>query len=96
MKEVWHTLSKTLNKKAGIVPEEVYTGLLGDNKDHNHGALSRYLKALVDANIESKKRTPQFDALINNLFDIYLGKLPENSLIKEKNILLNLSLKVWD
>ena len=71
-----HTF-KNAYKKAGIVPEEVYTGLLGDNKDHNHGALSRYLKALVDANIESKKRTPQFDALINNLFDIYLGKLPE-------------------
>ena len=61
-----HTF-KNAYKKAGIVPEEVYTGLLGDNKDHNHGALSRYLKALVDANIESKKRTPQFDALINCL-----------------------------
>lgn len=40
-----HTF-KNAYKKAGIVPEEVYTGLLGDNKDHNHGALSRYLKAL--------------------------------------------------
>ena len=78
-----HTF-KNAYKKAGIVPEEVYTGLLGDNKDHNHGALSRYLKALVDANIESKKRTPQFDALINNLFDIYLGKLPEKFTYKGK------------
>ncbi|WP_208946833.1 C1 family peptidase, partial [Bacteroides xylanisolvens] len=47
-------------------------------------ALSRYLKALVDANIESKKRTLQFDALINNLFDIYLGKLPEKFTYKGK------------
>ena len=78
-----HTF-KNAYKKAGIVPEEVYTGLPGDNKDHNHGALSRYLKALVDANIESKKRTPQFDALINNLFDIYLGKLPEKFTYKGK------------
>ena len=78
-----HTF-KNAYKKAGIVPEEVYTGLLGDNKDHNHGALSRYLKALVDANIESKKRTPQFDALINNLFDIYLGKVPEKFTYKGK------------
>ena len=78
-----HTF-KNAYKKAGIVPEEVYTGLPGDKKDHNHGALSRYLKALVDANIESKKRTPQFDALINNLFDIYLGKLPEKFTYKGK------------
>ena len=78
-----HTF-KNAYKKAGIVPEEVYTGLLGDNKDHNHGALSRYLKALVDANIESKKRTPQYYALINNLFDTYLGKLPEKFTYKGK------------
>ena len=78
-----HTF-KNAYKKAGIVPEEVYTGLPGDKKDHNHGALSRYLKALVDANIESKKRTPQFDALINNLFDIYLGKVPEKFTYKGK------------
>lgn len=90
-----HTF-KNAYKKAGIVPEEVYTGLLNDSKDHNHGALSRYLKALVDANIASKKRTPEYDALINNLFDIYLGKLPESLLIKARNIRLNLSLKVWD
>ena len=31
-----HTF-KNAYKKAGIVPEEVYTGLPGDNKDHNHG-----------------------------------------------------------
>ena len=78
-----HTF-KNAYKKAGIVPEEVYTGLPGDKKDHNHGALSRYLKALVDANIESKKRTLQFDALINNLFDIYLGKVPEKFTYKGK------------
>ena len=78
-----HTFKNAYNK-SGIVPEEVYTGLPGDHKDHNHGALSRYLKALVDANIESKKRTPQFDALINNLFDIYLGKLPEKFTYKGK------------
>ena len=78
-----HTF-KNAYKKAGIVPEEVYTGLLNDSKDHNHGALSRYLKALVDANIASKKRTPEYDALINNLFDIYLGKLPEKFTYKGK------------
>ena len=78
-----HTF-KNAYKQVGIVPEEAYSGLIDGNKEHNHGALSRYFKALVDANIASKKRTPQFDALINNLFDIYLGKLPEKFTYKGK------------
>ena len=71
-------------KQVGIVPEEAYSGLIDGNKEHNHGALSRYFKALVDANIASKKRTPQYYALINNLFDTYLGKLPEKFTYKGK------------
>ena len=65
-----HTF-KNAYKQVGIVPEEAYSGLIDGNKEHNHGALSRYFKALVDANIASKKRTPQYYALINNLFDTY-------------------------
>lgn len=78
-----HTFTNAY-KQVGIVPEEVYTGLLNGNTDHNHGDLSRYLKALIDANIASKKRTPQYDALINSLFDIYLGKLPDKFTYKGK------------
>jgi len=78
-----HTL-KNAYKQVGIVPEEAYSGLIDGNKEHNHGALSRYFKALVDANIASKKRTPQYYALINNLFDTYLGKLPEKFTYKGK------------
>ncbi len=78
-----HTFT-TAYKQVGIVPEEAYSGLLNDKKDHNHGALTRYFKALVDANIASKKRTPEFYALINNLFDTYLGKLPEKFTYKGK------------
>lgn len=78
-----HTF-KNAYKQVGIVPEEVYTGLINGAEDHNHGALTRYFKALVDANIASKKRTPQYYELINNLFDIYLGKLPETFTYKGK------------
>lgn len=78
-----HTF-KNAYKQVGIVPEEVYSGLTDGNTDHNHGALSRYFKALADANIASKKRTPQYDALINSLFDIYLGKAPETFTYKGK------------
>ena len=78
-----HTFTNAY-KQVGIVLEEAYSGLLNDKKDHNHGALTRYFKALVDANIASKKRTPEFYALINNLFDTYLGKLPEKFTYKGK------------
>lgn len=78
-----HTF-KNAYKQVGIVPEEAYSGLIDGNKEHNHGALSRYFKALVDANIASKKRTPQYYTLINNLFDTYLGKLPEKFTYKGK------------
>ena len=78
-----HTFTNAY-KQVGIVPEEAYSGLLNDKKDHNHGALTRYFKTLVDANIASKKRTPEFYALINNLFDTYLGKLPEKFTYKGK------------
>ena len=78
-----HTF-KNAYKQVGIVPEEAYSGLIDGNKEHNHGALSRYFKALVDANIASKKRTPHYYTLINNLFDTYLGKLPEKFTYKGK------------
>ena len=83
-KEVWRTLSKSAYKKAGIRSGRSIHRIAKRQQDHNHGALSRYLKALVDANIASKKRTPEYDALINNLFDIYLGKLPEKFTYKGK------------
>ena len=78
-----HTF-KNAYKQVGIVPEEAYSGLINGNTDHNHGALCRYFKALVDANIASKKRTPQYYSLIDNLFDTYLGKLPEKFTYKGK------------
>ena len=78
-----HTF-KNAYKQVGIVPEEAYSGLINGNTDHNHGALFRYFKALVDANIASKKRTPQYYSLIDNLFDTYLGKLPEKFTYKGK------------
>jgi aminopeptidase C len=61
----------------GIVPEEVYTGINYDSPKHNHGELGKYLKAIVGASVELKKRSPEYYELQESLFDIYLGKLPE-------------------
>lgn len=78
-----HTFTNAY-RQVGIVPEEVYTGLLDSTKNHKHGEMFRYFEALVNANVASKKRSPRFDMLINNLFDIYLGKVPEKFTYKGK------------
>src|SRR5574344_1810945 len=36
-----------------------------------------YLHAIAQKAVDMKKRSPEYDKLINSLFDIYLGKLPE-------------------
>ncbi len=64
-------------RQVGIVPEEVYTGINYDSDRHNHGEMTRYMKAIADVAIQQKKRSPEYDELIQNLFDTYLGKLPE-------------------
>lgn len=71
-----HTFMRAFNE-VGIVPEEVYTGINYDSDRHNHVELVRYMKAIAETAVNLKKRSPEYHELINSLFDIYLGKLPE-------------------
>lgn len=71
-----HTFKHAFDQ-VGIVPEEVYTGINYDSDRHNHGEMVRYLQAIAETAVKMKKRSPQYDQLIQNLFDTYLGKLPE-------------------
>lgn len=71
-----HTFKHAFDQ-VGIVPEEVYTGINYDSDRHNHGEMVRYMQAIAETAVKMKKRSPQYDQLIENLFDTYLGKLPE-------------------
>lgn len=71
-----HTFKHAFDQ-VGIVPEEVYTGINYDSDRHNHGEMVRYIQAIAETAVKMKKRSPQYDQLIQNLFDTYLGKLPE-------------------
>ena len=64
-------------RQVGIVPEEVYSGINYDSKTHNHVELAKYMKAIATTAIDMKKRSPEYFELINSLFDIYMGQLPE-------------------
>lgn len=71
-------------RQVGIVPEEVYSGINYGSERHNHSEMVRYMHALADVAVKSKKRSPEYDKLIDNLFDTYLGKLPEKFTYKGK------------
>lgn len=71
-----HTFKHAFDQ-VGIVPEEAYTGINYDSDRHNHSELVKYLHAIAETAVKMKKRSPQYEALITNLFDTYLGKLPE-------------------
>lgn len=78
-----HTFTNAY-KQVGIVPEEVYSGINYDSDRHNHGEMVNYLQAIANTAVRSKQRSPQYYALVENLFDTYLGKLPETFTYKGK------------
>jgi bleomycin hydrolase len=70
--------------KYGVLPESAYDGIEYDSTQHNHGELSTYLKAIAGASIELKNLSPEYYELLESLFDIYLGKVPESFVYEGK------------
>lgn len=79
----------------GIVPEEVYHGINYNSEKHNHGEMVRYINALGNTAVKMKRRSPEYYKLINNLFDTYLGELPEKFTYKGKEYTPKSLPKVW-
>lgn len=71
-----HTFTRAFDQ-AGIVPEEVYSGINYDSETHNHGEMTAYMHAIADVAVKSKNRSPHYHKLINHLLDSYLGEVPE-------------------
>ena len=78
-----HMATNTI-AKYGVLPESAYNGIAYDSEHHNHGELSTYLKAIAGASVELKNLSPEYDKLIESLFDIYLGKVPETFVYEGK------------
>ena len=68
----------------GFLPQSVYNGINYDSPTHNHGELSMYMRAIVDASVKSKKRSPEYYELLESLFDTYLGEVPETFTYEDK------------
>ena len=71
-----HTFLNAYNQ-AGIVPEEGYSGINYDSPRHNHGELMAMLEAVAGVAVKAKKRSPQYDKIVSNVLDTYLGPVPE-------------------
>lgn len=71
-----HTFTNAY-RQVGIVPEEVYSGISYNSPTHNHSEMTKFLSAIANVAVSAKKRSPEYNELIKNLFDTYLGKLPE-------------------
>ena len=71
-----HTFLNAYNQ-AGIVPEEVYSGINYDSPRRNHGELMAMLEAVAGVAVKAKKRSPQYDKIVSNVLDTYLGPVPE-------------------
>ncbi len=66
-------------RKHGLLTEQAYSGLKGNNKKHNHNSMEPMLEGIVDAAVESRKsKTPSnWEAVFNYTLDSYLGSTPE-------------------
>ncbi len=59
----------------GIMTEEAYHGINYDSEKHNHGSLSKWVKAISDAAVAMKEPIPA--EIVNGVLDAYLGQVPE-------------------
>jgi len=71
-----HDWMKVFAKK-GIVPEEVYPGLNYGSATHNHTELNAFINAVASVPLQRKQESSQYHQIVNAIFDIYFGKVPE-------------------
>lgn len=66
-------------RKYGMVPEEIYSGLLNDTLKHNHSEMDIVLKEFVENIVENpeKNLSEKWIVKFNSILDRYLGKVPE-------------------
>ena len=72
-----HDLINTINKY-GLVPYSSFSGLVSDQKKHNHAELSSLLDAYLNVIVDKKHPSIFWKEGYNAILDVYLGELPES------------------
>ncbi len=63
--------------EVGVVPEEAYSGLTADARNHNHSELQDFITAIAAVPVQRKNQSNQYFQLVDAVLDTYLGKVPE-------------------
>lgn len=71
--------------EAGIVPDESYNGLNYGSPTHNHGELNSFINAVAAVPVEKKKESAQYHQIVDDVLNIYLGRVPETFFYKGLN-----------
>lgn len=87
-----HDVLDVLRTK-GVMPEEVYSGLINGEKMHNHSEMEQFL-SLIANNVATpvrgqqgmppRKPSQRWRDVANSIMDVYLGKVPESFTYKGK------------
>lgn len=72
-----HDLMRIMEKE-GIVPEEVYSGLLDGEEKHNHSELESGMKGFLDGVLKQRPVSTKWRSAFNGILTSYLGSTPEN------------------
>ena len=67
----------TVFAREGIVPDEVYPGLNYGSPTHNHSELNAFVNAVAAVPVQRKNESSQYHQIVNAIFDVYFGKVPE-------------------
>ncbi len=66
------------SRKHGMVPEVVYSGMLGDQKKHDHSEMEAVLKGILDGVLKQKRPSDKWQNAFEAVLDVYLGPEPAN------------------
>jgi bleomycin hydrolase len=62
-------------REAGMVPQEVYSGLVGNSQKHDHSKMAEELEVLLKKHADYKvKLDPKWKSEVNAILDQYMGK----------------------
>lgn len=71
--------------KYGLMPDEIYTGLLDNNQQHNHSEMAAILEAMLKAYTSQRKPGTRWDEAFAAVLDTYLGTAPSQFSYREKD-----------
>ena len=70
-----HDLIRMMEKN-GVVPDDAYSGLVNQEKTHNHGEMEAGLKGFLDGILKQKNLSTKWKPAFNAVLDVYLGPEP--------------------